>query len=291
MKRLIIAVLAASGAAIVYAQAETDDRDGRGGGLRTEIRALIAGDGMAMDDLANLLQERSQARFTALDADSSGVVTREEFLAATDERSQSRFERLGPNEDGVVTRSGGDRWGGHHRGGPRWEGRGSEQGTNTEQRTERREARAADAFARIDTDGDGMISPQEFQAGLETRTERFAERRQERREQRAARHERIPQGMREMHAQLRGLMRNGMKLEEFSALMRESAGARFDALDMDGNGELTAEEFMANVAERAQQMFARMDRDEDGVVTRDDRPRLGGGWRHDSGGKRETPRE
>ena len=56
MKKLIIAVLAASGAAIAYAQAETSDRQGRGGEFRAEMRALIAGDGLDVAALANLMQ-------------------------------------------------------------------------------------------------------------------------------------------------------------------------------------------------------------------------------------------
>lgn len=276
MKKLIIAVLAASGAAIVYAQAETTDRQTRGGEFRAEMRALIAGDGLGADDLTRLMQERSQARFAALDADEDGVVSLEEFLAATDERSQTRFERMGPNEDGVVTRAGRKGWSGHHRDGPRTEG----QRLTPEQRAERLSERAAEQFARLDTDGDGAISPEEFEAGLQARGERFAERRHERaerRQQRAERRGEVPAEIREMHGQFRALLRDGMNLESFSGLMRERATARFEALDADGDGALSVEEFTAGVADHAQRVFARMDRNADGVVTSEDRPR--GGWR------------
>lgn len=283
MKKLIIAILAASGAAVVYAQAETNDRQAPDGGFRAEMRALIDGDGLRIDDLTRLMQERSHARFATLDADEDGVVDLEEFLAATDERSQARFERMGPNEDGVVTRAGRKGWGGHHRGGPR-----ERSSLTPEQRAERVNERAAETFARLDADGDGAISLEEFQAGEQARAERFAERRAERRadhrkdrgghrEQRAERRGEMPAEMREMHAQFRALLREGMTLESFSGLMREHATARFEALDADGDGKLTAEEFTANAADRAQRLFARMDRNEDGVVTGEDRPR--GGWR------------
>lgn len=286
MKKLIIAVLAASGAAIVYAQAETADRKGGASEFRTEMRALIAGDGMDVAALANLMQERSQARFATFDTDGDGVVSRDEFLAAAGERAEARFERMNPDENGIVQRSGREGWGRHHRDGLRAEGRGEKQRPSAEERAERLSKRAAEQFSRLDTDGDGMISPQEHEAGLKARAERFAERRQdraERREQRAERRGEMPAEMREMHKQLRALMRDGMNLESFSGLMQEQATARFDALDADGNGELTAQEFTANIADRAQQLFARMDRNEDGVVTRDDRPR----W----GGKRHGPRD
>lgn len=276
MKKLIIAILAASGATIVYAQAETADRQSHGGEFRAEMRALISGDGMGADDLARLMQERSQARFTGLDADEDGVVSLEEFLAAADERSQERFARMDPNEDGVVTRTGRKGWGNHHRHGPKAE-KGQERSQATpEQRQERLSQHAAEQFARLDTDGDGAISPEEFEAGMQARGERFAERRHERAERRGNRGERrgeLSPESREMRAQFRSLLREGMNLEAYSDFMRERATARYQALDADGNGELTVEEFTAGVADRAQRLFARMDTNEDGLVTREDRRR------------------
>lgn len=278
MKKLFIAILAASGAAVAYAQAETADRQARGGELRAEMRALIAGDGLGLDDLTRLMEERSQARFNALDTDEDGVVSLEEFLAATDARSQARFERMGPNEDGIVTGDGRRGWGRHHRNAPRAEGQRQRPAVTAERRAERLSERAAEQFARLDTDGDGAISPEEFEAGLQARGERFAERRQERaerREQRSERRNEIPDEVRETRAQFRMLMRDGVNLESFSEFMRERAAARFAALDADGNGDLTVEEFTANIADHAQRLFARMDTNDDGIVTPADRWRGG----------------
>ncbi len=266
MKKLIIIALAASGAAVAQAHAETADQRGGRGELRAEMRALIAGDGMDVAALANLMQERATARFEALDADGDGIVTKDDVLAAAAERAQSRFERMGPNEDGIVKHEGRKGWRKH---GERGERR---QPLSEEQRAARMQERTSERFARLDTDGDGMISPEEFQAGATSRMERVAEHRERRAERRAE----MPEEMRQMHAQFRTMMREGMDLDAFSGFARDRASARFDAMDADGNGELTADEFTAGVSERAERVFARMDRNEDGKVTSDDRPSRAG---------------
>src|SRR5690606_14599878 len=110
MKKFIIIALAASGAAVAQAQAETTGQSGGRGEFRAEMRALIAGDGMDVAALANLMQERATARFEALDADGDGIVTKDDVLAAAAERAQERFERMGPDEDGIVKREGRKGW-------------------------------------------------------------------------------------------------------------------------------------------------------------------------------------
>src|SRR5690606_35321124 len=106
----IIIALAASGAVVAQAQAETPDQRSGRGEFRAEMRALIAGDGMDVAALANLMQERATARFEALDADGDGIVTKDDVLAAAAERAQSRFERMRPNEDGIVKHEGRKGW-------------------------------------------------------------------------------------------------------------------------------------------------------------------------------------
>lgn len=272
MKKLIIIALAASGAVVAQAQAETAEPRGGRGEFRAEMRALIAGDGMDVAALANLMQERATARFEALDADGDGIVTKDDVLAAAAERAQSRFERMGPNEDGIVKHEGRKGWRKHGERGERAERGERRQPLSEEQRAERMQERTSERFARLDTDGDGMISPEEFQAGATGRMERFADHRERRAERRAE----MPEEMREMHAQFRTMMREGMDLDAFSGFARDRASARFDALDADGNGELTVDEFTAGVSERAERVFARMDRNEDGKVTSDDRPNRAG---------------
>lgn len=254
MKRLIIAVLAASTAAVVYAQAETDGDKGRQGGMRAEIRALIDGDGMKVEDLTKLLQDRAEARFKELDADANGILTKDEYTAATAERAKVRFEKMNPDENGVVKRAGRD----------------------GKDRAARKEERRADLFARLDADSNGSISLEEFDAGMKVRDER-GERRGKHRHHDRAEHRGEGRGeMRAMHREMRSLMREGLTLESFTELMQKGATARFEALDKDDKGEVSAADFTARASERAEKMFARMDRNDDGVVTTDDRPNRGG---------------
>lgn len=266
MKKLIIAVLATSGAMIVHAQAENAGRTGPASGLHTEMRTLIRGGGMDVAALANLLQQRSKAGFKEIDADGDGALTRDELLAAAGERAQKSFERMDRNGDGIVRSSDGEGFGRHHRHGGRHD-------RNAEERADRMSERAQKRFSQIDSNDDGMLSPEEFKAGTQERYERMQERhetRAERREQRGERHAGMPREMRKHHREMRALLREGADLEHFTAAMQERASARFDRLDADGNGKVDAAEFSARIAERAERMFARMDRNDDGMVTRDD---------------------
>lgn len=252
MKRMIIAVLAASTAAVVYAHAETDGGKDRNSGMRAEIRALIEGDGMKVEDLQKLLQDRAEARFKELDADANGILTKDEYTAATAERAKARFEQMSPDENGIVKRA----------------------GRSGKDRAERQEERHADLFARLDADKDGSISREEFDAGMKALNERVTGRgdmRGKHRQQDRAEHRGEGRDeMRGMHREMRSLMREGMTLDSFTELMQKRATARFEALDKDGKGEVSVADFTSRAADRAEKMFARMDRNDDGVVTQDD---------------------
>lgn len=278
MNRLVIATLLASAAiAGQSAHAETPAVGERVDRQATRSQMVERMQELGLEGFTQHMREQAGERFDSLDADGSGTISREEFLAATGEYAEEMFQRIGPNEEGVVTRSARDRggFGRHHRGGPRAGGFRSMRGLDAEQRAERLNERAAEEFARLDADGDGMISLEEFEAGMQARVERFSERRGEPR-QRGMRGEGRAE-MRAMHGQLRGMMRDGMSLENLSGLMEERAAAHFDRLDADGDGEITRDEFLASVEQRAERAFARMERMESG-----ERPRRGG-WHHRRG--------
>lgn len=264
MNKIVIATLLASVAIAgqaAHAQAPADgERTDRQAGRAQMVEQMQE---MGLEGFTEHMREQATARFDALDAAGDGVLSLDEFVAAASERAEAMFERMGPNEDGIVTRSAGER------GGPRTARGGGTRGMDADQRAERLGERTAEAFARLDTDGDGMISLEEFETGRQARVERFSERRQagaERTEGRGMRGQ-GPEHMREMRA----MMGDGMNLEQFSTLLETQAAARFDRLDADGNGEISRDEFLASVDERAERAFARMERMESG-----ERPRRGG---------------
>ena len=135
------------------------------------------------------------ARLTAADADNDGTVTVEERQAARQakraDRADSRFDRLDANGDGSISRAEFDapRQARAERGpraeraamrGPRG-GRGGERAARMAERgplviAEAR-AKAEQAFARMDADGNGVVTAAERQALRGERRARMTERR------------------------------------------------------------------------------------------------------------------
>ena len=195
MKKMIVlggvAVLAMSGAAL----AQTDSDGQRGWRMDPNARVSQAE-----------FVDRRVARLTTMDANSDGVVAREEMQAQrqarmADRRSQM-FERMDVDSDGSITRAeydaahaqrmeqraergeAGERRGGRghrgaHRMGMRLDRDG--QGVNIEQARQR----ATEQFARMDADGDGFVTGAEMRAQHEARRAERQARRAERRAQAA----------------------------------------------------------------------------------------------------------
>ncbi len=195
MKKMIVlggvAVLAMSGAAL----AQTDSDGQRGWRMDPNARVSQAE-----------FVDRRVARLTTMDANSDGVVAREEMQAQRQarmaERRSQMFERMDANSDGSVTRAeydaahaqrmeqraergeAGERRGGRgHRGGHRMGMRLDRdgQGVNIEQARQR----ATEQFGRMDADGDGFVTGAEMRAQHEARRAERQARRAERRAQAA----------------------------------------------------------------------------------------------------------
>ena len=193
MKKMIVlggvAVLAMSGAAL----AQTDSDGQRGWRMDPNARVSQAE-----------FVDRRVARLTTMDANSDGVVAREEMQAQRQarmaERRSQMFERMDVDSDGSITRAeydaahaqrmeqraergeAGERRGGRghrgaHRMGMRLDRDG--QGVNIEQARQR----ATEQFARMDADGDGFVTGAEMRAQHEARRAERQARRAERRTQ------------------------------------------------------------------------------------------------------------
>jgi Ca2+-binding EF-hand superfamily protein len=198
-----------------HANAPDGERGGDMRQMRAEMRELIQGDGMDVADLANMMQTRAEARFARLDADGDGVVTREEFNESGMRRAGRMFRQLDADGDGELTmaeftanvadraermfsrmdRDGDGRVTAEDRPrnlaradrpgqagmGPRGMGREMRElmrgdGMTAESLAGLMEERAGARFDRLDADGDGMISREEFMAGLGERAERMVAR-------------------------------------------------------------------------------------------------------------------
>ena len=195
MRKMIVlggvAVLAMSGAAL----AQTDSDGQRGWRMDPNARVSQAE-----------FVDRRVARLTTMDANSDGVVAREEMQAQRQarmaERRSQMFERMDADSDGSITRAeydaahaqrmeqraergeAGERRGGRgHRGGHRMGMRLDRdgQGVNIEQARQR----ATEQFARMDADGDGFVTGAEMRAQHEARRAERQARRAERRAQAA----------------------------------------------------------------------------------------------------------
>ena len=195
MKKMIVlggvAVLAMSGAAL----AQTDSDGQRGWRMDPNARVSQAE-----------FVDRRVARLTTMDANSDGVVAREEMQAQRQarmaERRSQMFERMDVDSDGSITRAeydaahaqrmeqraergeAGERRGGRgHRGGHRMGMRLDRdgQGVNIEQARQR----ATEQFGRMDADGDGFVTGAEMRAQHEARRAERQARRAERRAQAA----------------------------------------------------------------------------------------------------------
>ena len=174
-------------------------------------------------------------KFTTADANADGLLTQDEMLAAREqlhqERAAKRFAKLDTDENGslsVEEFQAGKPPAGKHCGGSKRKFSRHETSATREQH---HQERAAKRFAKLDTDENGSLSVEEFQAG------------------------KPPAG------------KHGSRSER-----------KFSRLDMDGDGMLSSIEINAPLVKK----FERLDTDQDGVISAEELSQIPFGHR---GGK------
>lgn len=204
-------------------------------------------------------KEMAGKRFERMDIDDDGSVTREEM----EEAAEKRMQRSGDRDWGKSRR--GDGYGHHGKYGKRGDG---------------------PRFGRADTDKDGKVSLDEFNAGGEKMFKRFDRDGDGKIELKGDRpfmkrladadtngDDVITQDeadafgaerFKAMDGDGDGYLSKAERKAAWSERREERRGAHFKMLDADGNGSVTLAEFQA----RAEKMFGYMDRNGDGKVER-----------------------
>ena len=181
--------------------------------------------------------------------------------AALEARVDAGFARADANRDGFIgqdeARAAGQ---------ARRAGRGDRGGDRAGQRAERGEQRGqrrAEAFARLDTNRDGVINRSEFENRQRLGREERAERREDRAERRGVRGERRGGGGGGIFARL--------------------GGRAFQAADVNNDGRVSR----AEARNGALALFARVDTNRDGAISADERRTAREGMRSQRQGRRQ----
>ena len=126
-------------------------------------------------------------------------------------------------------------------------------------------------FAAADTDGDGLVSAEEF-AAVDPRQLSGGMRMQRDRGDRAPDREAIRQRMEQRRAAIEE------RLAQHDKRRQEARTRDFETVDADGDGQLSADEYRdmraTARASRQREMFARLDENDDGALTPEEFPSM-----------------
>ncbi|MBT8136026.1 MAG: hypothetical protein KJO54_03325 [Gammaproteobacteria bacterium] len=168
---------------------------------------------LSLDELTTIHSERAERRFARVDADGDGLLSSDEIAAAREDRGNRKGPKgrkgkaldaaeLDTDSDGFVT---------------------------LQEFTTRGSTRAQEHFARVDADGDGLLSSDEISAAREDRGNRKGPKRRK--------------GKALDGAELDTDSDGFVTLQEFTTRGSTRAQERFARIDSNGDGLLSPEEF------------------------------------------------
>lgn len=128
---------------------------------------------LSQQELSNMREAMAKLRFDAADTNGDGRIDKDEFMAQAEQRAERMFERLDSNGDGTLDASEarppqhGKQHGKHPADKPK---RAEHDADKTKGHDKRGEM-----FKKMDSDGDGLVSREEFKQATQRHHDRMAE--------------------------------------------------------------------------------------------------------------------
>jgi Ca2+-binding EF-hand superfamily protein len=115
---------------------------------------------LSQPELSNMRQAMAKLRFESADTNGDGQIDKDEFMAKSEERAERMFEHMDANGDGHLDAN--EARPPHH---------GKRDGDHAKHTKDN--AKRGDLFKKMDSDGDGSVSREEFDQAMQKHRDRM----------------------------------------------------------------------------------------------------------------------